>query len=152
MFTLIRPIAALFLAVFSYYAAEAYEPLYDPDIDLGNFPWYAVRVGALVGWVFLGGQMGKPLWYSIYVTIQAVVLTAIGTAMYLAVGEVFTRGYRRVYREPFEAFTGYFEIVLDWLGRGIVPDYLLFLAGGGAVIGIVLHLIHGLMERRRNAR
>ncbi len=112
MFTLIRPVAALLLAIFAAYLAAAYEPLYDPEADLGNFPLWAAGVGAVIGWVFLGGRIGRPLWFSIYVGVQAVVLTAIGTAMLLAVREVFILGYRRRYGEVMEAITGYFDIIV----------------------------------------
>lgn len=153
MFTLIRPVAAVFLAIFAYFAAVAYEPLFAPDADLGTtYIWYAVRVAFVIGWVFLGGQLGKALWYSVYAAVQAVVLTAIATAMVLAVGEVFILGYRRRYSEVTDALTGYVEIVIDWLTRALVPEYLLLLAAGGVVIGVLLHGIHILMERRRNDR
>jgi len=153
MFTLIRPVSAVFLAALAYFAAVAYEPLYDPDIDLGmTYIWYAVRVAFVVGWVFLGGLVGRALWFSIYATLQAVVLTAIGTAMILGIGEIFIRGYRRQYSEVMETLLGYFEIVLDWLNRALVPSYLIQVAIGAVVVGISLHVLNALFERRRNDR
>lgn len=152
MFTLIRPVSALVLGVFALYAAQAYEPLFDPEADLGSFPIWAAGISAIVGWLFLGARIGRALWYSCFIAVQAIALAAICTASFLAVGEVFTRGYRRQYTEVVEAITGYFGIVVDWLGRGLVQDYLILLGAGGVVIGIILHILWGLMERRRNAR
>lgn len=152
MFTLIRPISAVLLAVFAYFAAQAYEPLYDPQANLGNFDLWAMGVSALVGWVFLGARIGRAWWYSAFVAVQAVVLAAIATAAVLAVGEVFKLGYRRRYPEVMDAITGYFQIITDWLGRGLVRDYLIALGVGGVVIGVVLHVLWHLMEGRRNAR
>jgi hypothetical protein len=152
MFTIIRPISALLLAVFALYAAQAYEPIYDPQADLGAFPLWAAGVSALVGWFFLGGRIGRALWYSVFVAVQAVVLAAIATAGFLAVGDVFERGYRRQYDEVLEAITGYFAIVVDWLGRALVQDFVILLGVGGIGIGVVLHILWRMMERRRNAR
>ncbi|MCB1404781.1 MAG: TrgA family protein [Rhodobacteraceae bacterium] len=152
MFTIIRPISALLLAVFALYAAQAYEPIYDPQADLGAFPLWAAGVSALVGWFFLGGRIGRALWYSVFVAVQAVVLAAIATAGFLAVGDVFERGYRRQYDEVMEAITGYFAIVVDWLGRALVQDFVILLGVGGIGIGVVLHILWRMMERRRNAR
>ena len=60
MFTLIRPVSAVLLAVFAYFAAVAYGPVYDPEVDLGTtYIWYAVGVSFVVGWVFLGGMLGS---------------------------------------------------------------------------------------------
>lgn len=152
MFTLIRPISAIVLAVFTIYAAQAYEPLYDPDANLGSFPLWAAGVGAVVGWFFLGGRLGQRLWMSAFVGVQAVALTALGTAMLLAVREVFVLGYRRRYDEVAEAITGYFQIIVTWLAKMLVQDYLIMLAAGGIAIGVVLHLVWSMMEGRRNAR
>ncbi|MCB1396002.1 MAG: TrgA family protein [Rhodobacter sp.] len=152
MFTLIRPLAAILLGVFTLYAAQAYEPLYDPDAYLGNFRFWAAGVGAVVGWLFLGGRIGQRLWMSMFVGVQAVAMTALGTAMVLAVREVFVLGYRRRYHEVMDAFTGYFDIIVNWLSKALVQDYLILLAAGGVAIGLVLHLLWWMLESRRNER
>lgn len=152
MFTLIRPVAAVLLAVFAYYAAKAYEPLYDPEAVMGAFAVWTAGMGFVVGWLFLGGRMGRPLWFSIYVGVQAVALTAVATAMLMGVREVFILGYRRRYPEVMDAITGYFGIVQDWLTKAIDRDFLILLAVGGMVIGLVVHVVMAMMERRRNDR
>jgi len=152
MFTIIRPIAAVLLAVFAVYAAQAYEPIYDPEADLGSFPVWAAGVSFVVGWMFLGGQVGRSLWYSAFVGIQAVILAAIATAAFLAVGVVFNRGYNMRYGEVIDAITGYFGIIVDWLTRGLVPEFLILMGVGGTVVGIILHILWSGMEKRRNAR
>ncbi|WP_417598293.1 TrgA family protein [Pararhodobacter oceanensis] len=152
MFTLIRPLSAVFLAVFALIAAQAYAPIYDSEADLGRFPLYAAAVSFLIGWRFLGRQIGKALWLSVFAAWQAVVLAAVATAMFLAVGEVFRRGYRRQYGEVIEAITGYFGIVVDWLSRGLVQEFLILLAAGGTIIGVVLHILWVMLEARRHDR
>jgi hypothetical protein len=152
MFTLIRPVAAILLAVFAFYAAKAYEPLYDPEANMGAFAVWTAAVGFFTGWIFLGGRVGKTLWFSLYMGVQAVVMAALGTAMLMAVREVFILGYRRRYPEVMDALTGYFQIIVEWLEKAMVRDYLIMLGVGGLVIGLILHIVFRGMERRRNAR
>jgi len=152
MFTVIRPISAVLLAVFAVYAAQAYEPIFDPEADLGSFPAWAAGVSFVVGWMFLGGQIGRSLWYSAFVGIQSVIMAAIATAAFLAVGEVFRRGYNMQYGEVINAITGYFEIIADWLMRGFVQEFMILMGVGGLVLGIILHILWTVMEKRRNDR
>lgn len=153
MFTLIRPVAAILLAIFAYFAARAYEPLYDPHPDvLGNFAVWTAGMGFVVGWVFVGGRIGRALWFSIYIALQGVILTGIFIAMLMGVREIFILGYRRRYTEVMEAFTGYFDVISGWLRKALVQDYLILLGIGGLVLGIVLHIVWAGMERRRNDR
>jgi hypothetical protein len=152
MFILIRPISAVFLGIFAYFAALAYEPLFAPNADLGRLPWTAARVAAFIGWVYLGGHIKRAMWYSVYSTLQAIVMTAVATAYILSIREIFILGYRRRYDEVAEAIADTFPITIDWLMRALVPDYLLFLLAGGVSIGVMLHLIWVVLERRRNDR
>lgn len=152
MFTLIRPLSAVVLAVFAYFAARAYEPLYDPQADLGAFPVWAAGISFVVGWTFLGARIRRPAWVSIFAGVQAVVLSALSVAMVLAVREVFILGYRRRYHEPMEAVSGYFDIVVGWLGKAMVRDYLVLLGTGGVAIGVLLFVSWVMMEGRRNDR
>ena len=152
MFTMIRPISALVLGIFALYAAQAYVPFYDPQADLGSFPLWAAGMSFVVGWSFLGGRIGRAVWVSVFAALQAVVLAAIGTAAFLAIGEIFTRGYRQQYDGVVETITGYFDIVVDWLSRGLVQEYLIILGTGGVVIGVILHVIWSFLEQRRNDR
>lgn len=152
MFTLIRPVAALLLAIFAAYCAKVYEPLYGPEADLGSFPLWAAAVCFAVGWAFVGNGIGRSWWFSIYLGVQGVALGAVATAMLIAVREVFVLGYRRRYGEVMEAFTGYFDIVVGYLTKALVQDFLILLAAGGAVIGLLLHIVWAMMEKRRNDR
>jgi len=152
MFTLIRPLAALALGVLGLVAAQAYRPLNDLVPETMTFTYWTVGLSALVGWLFLGGQMGRALWYSVYASLQAVALAAIVTSGVFSVYRIFLLGYRQQYREPMEAFTGYFENLVDFLRVGLDRDFLILLGGGAVVVGLVLHAAHSLLERRRLTR
>lgn len=152
MFTLIRPFAALALGILGLFAAEAYRPLNDIVPETATFTFWTAGLSAFVGWVYLGGQIGRALWYSIYASLQAVALAAIVTSGVFSVYRIFQLGYRRQYREPMEAFTGYFENLVDFLRIGLERDFLILLGTGALIIGVALHILHMLLERRRLTR
>ncbi|MCB1360865.1 MAG: TrgA family protein [Rhodobacter sp.] len=153
MFTLIQPIAAVFFAVFAAYCSKQFELLHFGEMrDGSSLPLWSAGVAAVVGWLFVGRRIGRAIWHSVYQGVQGVVLAAIAISAVMAVGEVFYRGYHRRYDEPMEALTGYFSIVIDWLREMLVQDFLVLTLGGGVVIGLVLHVLWLLMERRRNDR
>ena len=58
MFTLIRPVAGALLAIFAFFAAQAYALLYDPQANMGAFPLWTAGVGFVTGWLFVGGKSG----------------------------------------------------------------------------------------------
>lgn len=152
MFTLIRPLSALVMAVLGWLAAEAYAPLYAPDADLGRFNLWLAATAAVIGYTFLGARVGRGASFAVFHSLQALVLTAIFAAMAFALRMVFVYGYRRLYREPMDAVEGFFDHTLRFLGAGLDASFLLFLGAGGTVAGLVLHLLHQLLERRRLAR
>ncbi len=104
MFTMIRPLAALALAILAMIAAEAYRPLYAEDATLGAFSLWLALIAMSVGYSFLGSRIGRggPV-MTIFYALQAVALTAVLAAMVFAVRMVFVFGYRRIYREPMDA-------------------------------------------------
>ena len=152
MFTLIRPLAGILLAIFAAYCAKRYEPLYGPEANLGSFPVWAAAISFVVGWIFLGGRIGRALWFSIYIGVQSVVLAALSIGAVMAIREVFILGYRRRYPEVMDAVNGYFDILAEWFGKALERDFLILLGVGGAVLGIVLHVLMIGLERRRNDR
>lgn len=152
MFTLIRPLAALALGCLGWLAADAYRPLNELVPETATFGLWVAGLSALVGWLFLGGHLGRALWYSVYASLQAVVLAAVLISAVFSVRQIFVLGYRRQYREPMEAFTGFFEHLVDFLRMGFEPGFLSLLAGGAVVIGITLHILRMLLERRRMTR
>ncbi|MCC5968412.1 MAG: TrgA family protein [Pararhodobacter sp.] len=152
MYTLIRPLAALALGLLGWLAAEAYRPLNVLASDSVTFALWTAGISAAVGWRFPGSQIGRKLWFSVYASLQAVALAALATSALFALRQVFILGYRRQYREPMDAFTGYFDILVSFLVTGFERDFLILLGVGGVVIGLALHVLNQMMERRRLTR
>ncbi|KPQ08423.1 MAG: hypothetical protein HLUCCA12_01045 [Rhodobacteraceae bacterium HLUCCA12] len=152
MFTLIRPLAALALGLLGWIAADAYRLLNEMVPDTATFTFLTAGIAAVSGWVFLGGQIGRALWYSIYASIQAVVVASVATSAFFAVRQGFVLGYRMRYREPMEAVADMFAHFVDFLRIGLERDFLMLLGAGAVLIGIALHVLFWLLERRRTTR
>jgi hypothetical protein len=152
VFTLSRAASAVLLGIFAFFAAQAYQPLYDPAQHSAAFTFRMAMFGGLVGWVFLGAHAGKALWLSAYLGVQAVALTAILGALVFAVREVFILGYNQRIREPVEALLAIPEQAFRLLAIGFERDFLLLLAGGGLVVGVAVHLVARMADARRRER
>ena len=153
MFTIIRPIAALALALLTAIAAQAWWPLYRPDWPVpAGFVITMAVCGLVVGWGFLGARVDRRLWMTVFAALQAVVLTALLATLVFGIREVFVQGYRRRFREPMEAVNGFFDFAASWLALALERDFLVLLAVGALIVGVFVHLLHALFERRRLSR
>ncbi len=152
MFTLIRPIAALAMAIMGFVAAEYYAQLFAEGAQLGRFNLWLAATAAIIGYAFLGSRVARGPGWAVYYTLQAVALTAIIAAMTFALRMVFVFGYRRIYREPTDAVEGFMDHTLRFLAVGIDRGFLLFLFGASLTAGIGLYLTFRLLEQRRLAR
>lgn len=151
MFTLTRLIAALMLTGFALWVADVYDQLYDPERPLRGLAQLLGTVGFIVGWAFLGAKARK-LWFSAYLGVQAVALTGIVAAVLVAVRDIFVLGYRRRFTEATDAVVAIPQIAWEYLSRAFVPDLLIPLGVAGVVLGVVIHIVDRLLDRRRLAR
>lgn len=151
MFTLTRLLAAILLMLFLLWIAPIYDRIHDPERPLRGLANLLGTVGFVTGWAFLG-QKARALWLSAYLGVQAVALAGILAAGLAAVRDIFVLGYRRQVREPFEAVIQIPQIAWDYLSRALVPELWIPLAVGGVGIGLAVHVIDRLLDRRRLAR
>lgn len=151
MFTLTRLAAAVLMMLFMIWLAPIYDEVHDPEGPLRGVVRLMGTMGFIVGWAFLG-QKARALWFSAYLGLQAVVLTGIAAAGLVAVRDIFVLGYRRQVREPVDAVIRIPEIAWDYLSRALTQDFLILLGVGGVVIGLAVHVIDRLLDKRRLAR
>lgn len=150
MFTLTRIAAFVLMGVLGYFSAQAYVPIYAVSLYVGNFPSYMAVIGALCGWMYLGGRMGRGWIMAAYMGVQTAVLIAVAGAMIFALQRVWVQGYRMRYQGDIgRAFESYFDILTGYLLKALTLDPLLQVLGAAAVVGVVLQLIFNLLERRR---
>lgn len=151
MFTLTRAFAAIALVLFALWIAPAYEVIYDPERPMPVLRPLLAVTAFFTGWWFLGPPR-RQLWFSLYLGVQAVALAGIAAALIGAVRDVFAQGYRRRFDEVAEAVAAIPQFAWDYLRRAWVPDFALTLLIGGLALGLMVHLVDWLLDRRRLAR
>lgn len=152
MFTLTRLLAALMMLGFLLWIAPVYDDLYDPQRPLRGLAQLLGTVGFVTGWAFLGNR-ARALWFSAYLGVQAVALAGLGAALLAAVADVFRLGFRRRFDEPVEAVLAIPQLAWDYLWLAISNrEMLLTLVVGGLVMGLVVHVVDRVLDRRRLAR
>lgn len=147
--TLTKLLALLLFAGFAAAAAERYVALYDDPPGHGSLVPYLAALGAAVGWRYIGVRVGGGVARAAWVGVQAVLLLVFWALAILGTAEVFARGYARHYDGVTEALIGWFDIALEHLARMAEPDFVLFLIGGGVVVGVVCSIFDRFAERRR---
>lgn len=152
MLSLIQPVAAAMLAALAFYGAGLYAPLYDPQADMGSFPLWAAGCGAVTGWMFLGRRVGKSLWLSGFLGVQAIVLAAVLLGVVMGIRGAFVLGYRRRYDNLAETFQGFIDNLVTWFSKALDPGFLIAMGLGAVVVGVILHAISRAFETRRNTR
>jgi hypothetical protein len=148
MFTLTRLAAAILMTLFLLWVAPIYDQIHDPRAPMRGIAYLLGTMGFIAGWVFLG-QKSQALWWSVCLGLQAVVLAGLGAALLVAVRDSFVLGYRRQVREPIEAVTAIPQIAWDYLSKALAPELWPILVGGGVGLGLAVHVIDRLLDRRR---
>ncbi len=149
--TLTRLVALVLFAFLAYIAGDRYITLFDPSEGLPAVPvvWLAV-VGGAVGWQFVGGRVGAGSLQSIWIGLQGVVLAIFWALVLLGGAEMVARSHAQRYDGVMEAVIGWFEIALEHLTRmGGSVDFLILLAAGGAICGLLSGLFFRYAEKRR---
>lgn len=152
MFTLTRVLCAVLMAVLAVPLAQGYQALIDPDLPAGPVTGVLVPAMAITGWTFLGGGVGRKLWFSAWLGVQAVALAAVIASLIAGVGRVFSLGYRRRYSEVSEAIVDIPGQALALLAQALDRDFLILAVGGAVLVGGLAHLADRLMTRRRLTR
>ncbi len=152
MFTLKRMTAGLSLALFGWvlameFAAQSTQYFFAP-----GFHQIAAAIGLVVGWTFLGRNLGGRLLSTLWFTAQAIVLVAVIAAGIFAIRDGALNGTRRFRRDPIDAVMGMFDKLVEFLLATLQFDFMITAGFGVLVTGVFVHIAAAIIERRRNAR
>jgi len=111
--------------------------------DTGNFVLFSVIVGALCGWIILGGRADRGrlgMLNAIGVGLTAVAMTLFWVLLIVSLLESFGIAMERRFHDPMKVIYGLQPIAMGY-GRALLDTTILvWLVFGGAITGILAHL------------
>lgn len=134
--------AALAFAVVGWLAAEAFRPLMPEQTRWGAFGLVCAGLGLLCGWRVMGPRVGRG-WVSALSSglSTSAVLLAVALGLF-SVREMVLRSLGRQYDVVLEAVVAVFGIMLEYVALMGDARFLLTLAVGGLVAGVVAEVAH----------
>ena len=135
--TAAKLIAAVVFAIVALLAAVTFVPHMPEGHQIGLFRELTAVIGFIVGWLVMGGLVGKGYGEAagsgLRTSVTVVFFTLLGFSIYLMV----KKSYKMAYDGPMEAVLGVFQIMLEYGQMMLVPDVLGVLAVGGVLGGII---------------
>ena len=139
-----RVIAAICIAFVAWIVSGLVKQLLVNEPGFGNFVPLCVVIGLLCGWIILGrradrGRLGYA--NAIGVGLSAMAMTVFWVLLLVSVWKSFDRAMSRVYHDPMKVVYDVYPIAWDY-GQVLKDvDILVWLIFGGAIAGILAHLV-----------
>jgi hypothetical protein len=137
MFTAPRLVAAILLAAVGFLASELIKPLMAAGTQFGWFSFLNAGLGAIAGWVVIGGRIGRGVSPAIGHGITGAAALLFWGLFLQSAYEMIQLSLRRRYDGPVEAFNDLLRIALEW-GAMIATVPVLGLIFLGGMIAAVL--------------
>ncbi|WP_425038986.1 TrgA family protein [Primorskyibacter sp. S187A] len=134
--TAAKLVASICLAALAFIVSQQVMAVMPDSTAFGNFLPLNIVLGVLVGWLWLGRQVGEGVSSAIsYGLTSAAVLTAVALFLQSA-NEMMRLAMRNRYDGPFEAVAAIFVEGLNF-AQYLTSEIVVTLAIGGAVSGIL---------------
>lgn len=128
-----RLVAALLLAAVGYGVSELVKPLMPEGTQFGIFNTANAVLGLAIGWVVIGGRIGRGMVAAISYGFTAAVVLLFWALFVQATNEMLRLALRRRFDDPVEAITGIFTIGFDFAMMIATPAVL-----ASVVLGAIL--------------
>ena len=128
--------AVAFLAV-GFLAAETYKPGLPPETQFGQFSLIVAAIGALCGWMVMGGLVGRSHLRAGASGMRTSVTIVFWALLGFSIREMVLRSLRRRYDGVFSAVEGTFEIMAAYGLLLLRPEPLAVLVVGGFLGGVL---------------
>lgn len=134
-------LGAIFFAALAYLTAELFKPSVPEGTSFGNFSLYVAAIGLGSGWFVMGprapeGGMAQAISAGLQAALTTAFFALLGFGIYLMLGKAL----RKMYKGPFEAITGVFELMVENLFLVLTsPQVMAALLVGGPLCGIAVH-------------
>lgn len=135
--TAARLVAALSLAVLAVVLSRLIMPLMPEGTDFGYFTWVNAALGVIVGWRLVGPRAAQGQFWGIANGLTGAAALVLLGLLLQGAATMFRLAHRNLYDDPFEAFAAVFTIALEYFFIMAVPQVLVAVLIGGAVVGIL---------------
>ncbi|NRB20145.1 MAG: TrgA family protein [Rhodobacteraceae bacterium] len=129
--------AALCLALLAFILSEEIKPLMPEGTNFGNFTYFNMAIGLVVGWVVMGKRAGRGRVPAINNGISGVAVMMFWGLFTYGIDEMFRLAMRNRYDGPFEALSQIFVIGLGYATDIFVPQVIATVLIGALVSGLV---------------
>jgi uncharacterized membrane protein YraQ (UPF0718 family) len=124
-------VAALCMAALGFVVSGLIMGLFDDEMNFGWFTQVNMALGAIVGWIVIGGRAGRGITAAINIGLTAPVVLVFWGLVILSANEMIRNAMLNRYHDAFDAAGAVFEIGVKWaLIITTVPVWATLLMGG----------------------
>ncbi|MDF1804581.1 TrgA family protein [Thalassovita sp.] len=138
--TAARLIAALVLAATAWLVSQTIKTHLPEGTQFGWFDYVNVALGALVGWITIGGRSGRGMSAAVGNGLTGIFMLLLWAIFLQASNEMLRQALRRYYRGPVEALLDVFDIGMEYALIVVNLDVAVPLLVGGILAGILSEL------------
>jgi hypothetical protein len=131
--TAARLFAAIGLALVAFFAAELYKPGLSGETRWGNFTWYCVAFGAVVGWIDLGRLSGKGYGPAITTGIRSAAVLTFWCLLVFSAHAMWAQALKGRYKGIGEAIVKVFDFAVEFGTALLRPEPVIVLVVGGVL-------------------
>lgn len=110
--TAAKLVSAVFFAAVGFLAAQAFVPLLPAGTQIGFFREICAGLGLIVGWVVMGGLVGKGYVEAAGFGIRSSVTILFWATLGFSIYEMILRSTHMMYDGPMQAILGVFDLMI----------------------------------------
>lgn len=137
-----RLTAATAMALLAFILSGQVMPLMPEGTDFGYFTLINMVLGVLTGWIYMGKRVGGGLVPAINNGLTGAAVMVLWALFIQGAWEMFRLAMRQRYGGPFEALKAIFDLSLEFFFVIAVPSFLIPMAVGGCLIGLLAEAAH----------
>lgn len=135
--TAARLVAAVIFALAGFLAAEAYKPLMEEGTNFYAFSPLTGLIGALTGWVVMGGLAGRGYVAAAGFGLRTMVTVVFWALVAFCIYDMVLLSLKMRYDGPMEAVVGIFELMVERVLLMRDANFLVTLVVCGFIGGMV---------------
>lgn len=134
--TAAKLVAAVIFAAVAWLAARAFVPSLPEGTQIGYMPEMCAALGLVIGWLVMGGLVGKGYVEAVGFGIRTSVTILFWATLGFAIYEMILRSTKMMYDGPMQALLGVFDLMIYYGKMMGSPEFIGVLLVGGVLGGV----------------